>query len=220
MIEPTDTAKDATSPPGGDSRASDSGHRLDVIAAAVLGLAAVLVAWAAYQSSLWGGVQDGLLIESVNTTTQATDLFQQADSIRSLDQVLFVELFTSGACESDGDDLVCDQIFANMSPDGVDGVNRWFDNDEVAPFDETYDNALYTEGDALLEEANDLFDSADAANATGDDYSLAVTLLTVTLFFAGLSVTINGPRTRIVMLVAGLAFLLGGTVFLTTLPWA
>ena len=97
-------------------------HRLDLSATFLLGFAAVLIAWGSYQSTLWGGVQDRLLTESVNTTTQATDRLQQADTIRSLDQVLFVELFSSGVCEEEGDGAICDQIFANMSADGVEAV--------------------------------------------------------------------------------------------------
>ena len=116
---------------------------MDLSATALLGLAAVLIAWGSYQSTLWGGVQDRLLTESVNTTTQATDLLQQADTIRSLDQVLFVELFSSGVCDEGADVAVCDQIFANMSTDGVEAVEGWLTNDDLAPFGEAYDEALY-----------------------------------------------------------------------------
>lgn len=195
-------------------------HRLDLSATALLGLAAVLIAWGSYQSTLWGGVQDRLLTESVNTTTQATDLLQQADTIRSLDQVLFVELFSSGVCDEGADVAVCDQIFANMSTDGVEAVEGWLTNDDLAPFGEAYDEALYADGEALLEEADDVFALANEANSNGDDYSMAITLLTVTLFFTGLSVTISASRYRTATLLIGAGFLVTGTLFMASLPWA
>ena len=195
-------------------------HRLDLSATFLLGLAAVLIAWGSYQSTLWGGVQDRLLTESVNATTQATDRLQQADTIRSLDQVLFVELFSSGVCEEEGDSAICDQIFANMSADGVEAVETWLTNDDLAPFGEAYDDALYEEGEALLEDADGLFALAGEANSNGDDYSMAITLLTVTLFFTGLSVTITASRYRTTMLLISSGFLAVGASFMATLPWA
>lgn len=195
-------------------------HRLDLSATFLLGFAAVLIAWGSYQSTLWGGVQDSLLTESVNTTTQATDRLQQADTIRSLDQVLFVELFSSGVCEEEGDGAICDQIFANMSADGVAAVEAWLTNDDLAPFGDDYDDALYTEGEALLGEADELFVLAGEANSNGDDYSMAITLFTVTLFFTGLSVTITASRYRTTMLLIGAGFLAVGAILMATLPWA
>ena len=179
----------------------------------------MLVAWGAYQSSLWGGVQDRLLTESVNATTQATDLFQQADTTRALDQTLFIELFTSGACDHDETAFICEQIYANMSAEGTRAIEQWLENDAVAPFGDTYNNALYANGDDLLLEADNLFASANDANSNGDDFSLAVSLLTVTLFFAGLSVTIDAVRARVVLLITGFGFLAGGTIFMATLPF-
>jgi len=208
------------SPPPRGNRDDTRSHQLDVVATILLGLAAVLVAWGAYQSSLWGGVQDRLLTESVNATTQATDLFQQADTTRALDQTLFIELFTSGACDHDETAFICEQIYANMSPEGTRAIEQWLENDDVAPFGDTYNNALYANGDDLLLEADNLFASANDANSNGDDYSLAVTLLTVTLFFAGLSVTIDAVRARVVLLITGFGFLAGGTIFMATLPFA
>jgi hypothetical protein len=82
------------------TKPKDSEHDLlEVLATIILGVAAVITAWSVYQSSLWGGVQDTALTNSVNRTTESADLFQAADSTRSLDRTLFIELFTSGACD-------------------------------------------------------------------------------------------------------------------------
>ena len=69
------------------------------------------------------------------------------------------------------------------------------------------------DGEALLEEADDVFALATEANSNGDDYSMAITLLTVTLFFTGLSVTISASRYRTATLLIGAGFLVTGTLF-------
>ena len=110
-----------------------------------------------------------------------------------------------------------------MSDDLADGsslANASGTTGSPAPFGDTYNNALYANGDDLLLEADNLFASANDANSNGDDYSLAVTLLTVTLFFAGLSVTIDAVRAGVVLLITGFVFLAGGTIFMATLPFA
>ena len=64
------------------------------------------------------------------------------------------------------------------------------------------------------------FDEAGDANAHGDDYELAATLLTVVLFFAGISVVIHDRTIQIALLaVAGIVFV-GSLGFVFTLPTA
>ncbi len=196
---------------------------LEVFAATLLGLAAIAIAWSAYQSSLWGGKQDAALTESVRENNVATDLFQTADRIRTFDQTLFLELLSSGVCEegTEDADFVCEQIFANVSPEGVIAIDEWFDNDELAPFDsEAYNDAIYAPGLEADESSDAFFADATAANENGDDYELASTLLATVLFFAGISVVIVWPLIRKLLLGAGAVLLVGSGVFLATLPLA
>ena len=206
---------------GGMPDQRTASDRLEILATVVLGLAAIMVGWSSYQSSLWGGRQDSALTQSINTTTASTDLLQAADSTLGIDQVLFIEIFTSGACDDGGDEFVCEQIFANMSPEGTAAVEEWFDNDELAPFDsETYLDALYGEAYALGADAEGFFDDAAEANQNGDDYQLASTLITIVLFFAGISIVLTGDRLRLGLIVIGLGFLIGTGIYMATLPVA
>lgn len=193
---------------------------LEVIATIMLGFAAVLIAVSTYQSALWGGEQDKATTSSVRFTTQSTDLFQEADSTFSLDQLLFIEVFTSGACDEGGDDFVCEQIFANMSEPGVVAVEEWFDNDQLLPFDsDEYNDALYGEAQALADEADVQFARAAEANENGDQFELASTILTISLFFAGVSIVLHSRRVRITLLVVAGGFLIGGAISMATLEW-
>lgn len=196
---------------------------LEVIATVLLGVAAVLTAWSVYQSSLWGGVQDTAMTNSVNETTASADLFQQADTTRSLDRTLFIELLTSRVCDEEAegfDEFACEQINQNLSPEGFAAVEQWLDNDEFLPFGEEYEEVLYAAGNERSAQAEVFLAEADDANSTGDRYELATTLLTIVLFFAGVSIVVRWRSVRIALLVAASLFLLGAGVYLISLPLA
>jgi hypothetical protein len=97
---------------------------------------------------------------------------------------------------------------------------QWLENDESNAFGDDYDAALYAPGEAAVEEAAVYFAEAEEANATGDRYELATTILTIVLFFAGISLVVRWRSVRIVLLAAAGAFLLGGAVYLLNLPLA
>lgn len=215
----TDLA-DAGSEPTGMSEERQN-DLIEVIATILLGLAAVAIAWSTYQSALWGGIQDTALTTSANTTTEASDLLQAADTIFATDQTLFIALLTSGACDEDGDAFVCDQIKANLSADGAIAVENWFDNDDVTPFDSSdYIDALYSDGNQLMDAAATSFTEAGVANGNGDDYELSSTLFTIVLFFAGVSIVLSGKRVRMALLGVGGLGLLGTAIYMLTLPMA
>lgn len=67
---------------------------MEVVAAVVLGIAAVAITWSTFQSGLWGGQQDEAYTESVREANNAVDQLQAADTVRTLDQSLFVVILT------------------------------------------------------------------------------------------------------------------------------
>jgi hypothetical protein len=197
---------------------------LELIAAVLLGFAAVAISWSTYQSALWGGRQDEAYTESVREADNAVDLLQAADTTRSLDQSLFVEVLTSGVCEPDpsGDTERCELVLATMSPAGRTAVEEWLATDgSTAPFDsDDYLDSLYGAGDGATRDSQVFFDEAGEANEFGDDFELAVTLLTVVMFFAGISVVLkDGTLRRALLAVAGLV-LVGSLGFVLGLPSA
>ena len=185
----------------------------EVTAAAMLGLSAVLIAWSAYQAQLWGGVQDTKNTASVLELVDAADEFGRADAMRSLDQLLFVDLMR----ETDQD--VIDVLLSQMSPAGVTAVDEWFGNSELSPFDdETYLDSVYGQGQTYYENSSLLFEEAADANRHGDDYTLAATILAVVLFLVGVSLVLKMPRVRMALL-AGSALILAGTAaYVISLP--
>jgi hypothetical protein len=189
-----------------DEGTGNGGDPVELIAAILLGFAAVAIAWSTFQSGLWGGQQDEAYTESIRYADKAVDLLQAADTIRTFDQTLFVEVLTSRACDqgNGGDDAVCQLVLANMSDDGREAITVWLGTDRSSnPFESTaYVEALYEPGEDAKDDSQQFFDEAGEANQNGDDYDLAATLLTVVLFFAGISVVIKDSRIRWTLLAA------------------
>lgn len=201
------------------------GHQhdpIELIATILLGLAAVLIAWSTYQSALWGGRQDEAYTESVREANSAVDQLQAADTTLALDQSLFIEVLSSDVCDPGeaGDAEACEQVVVNMSAGGEAAFDTWLSTDRSAsPFEsDSYVAALYGGGEEAKATSQRFFDEASEANENGDDFELVVTLLTVVMFFAGISVVIKDSSIRWTLIGAAGVTLIGSSVFMLTLP--
>ena len=195
----------------------------ELVAALLLGLAAVTIAWSTYQSALWSGQQDEAYTESVREANNAVDLLQAADTIRTLDQSLFVGVLTSGVCDEgeQGDEVACEQVLANMSHEGAAAVDEWLISSESKPFESpVYLDTLYGQGEDAKLVSEQFFEEAGAANENGDNYELASTILTIVLFFAGISIVLDDGRIRWALLGAASLLLVGATGYVVSLPLA
>ncbi|MDH3500177.1 MAG: hypothetical protein OEM97_08650 [Acidimicrobiia bacterium] len=199
---------------------------LEVIAALLLGLAAVAIAWSAYQASLWGGIQDTALAESVLLSNRAVDEFQLADTTLAFDQALFVNLVVllteSGVTAEEFDGFVNDGlggfILDNMSEQADVATTDWFLNDLPLPFDDTYQDVLYAEANRLADESSVSFETASGANRHSDDWVLASTILAAVLFLAGISTALRSRGTRKILMAGSTILFLGSIAFMLTLP--
>jgi hypothetical protein len=196
---------------------------VEIVAAVLLGLAAMAIAWSTYQSELWGGQQDEAYTESVRAANNAVDMLQAADTARTLDQSLFVEILTSGVCGEGerGDEVVCQRVLANMSPEGAAAVNEWLSSGDSNPFESpAYVKALYGAGEAEQIMSEQFFEEGGEANENGDNYELASTILTAVLFFAGISLVVVGDAIRWALLGSAGLLLIGATGYIAGLPLA
>ena len=206
--------------------ANETGGGLDYVefvAAILLGLATVTIAWSTYQAALWGGKQDEGYTESVREANNAVDLLQAADTNRTLDQTLFVAALTSGVCSDDGrgDEVACERIVANMSDQGAAAAESSLADGESSPFDSSaYVDALYGPGEQAKLTSEQFFETAAEANENGDNFELATTILTAVLFFAGIAAVLDDRRIAWSLLAVGGVLLVGGAGFVLSLPIA
>lgn len=205
---------------------SDSDRGLDYVefvAAILLGLATCAIAWGTYQAALWGGQQDEAYTESVREANNAVDLLQSADTIRALDQNLFVAALTSGVCSDDerSDQTACAEIIATMSEEGAALFESSAAGGDSNPFESSaYTDALYAPGEQAKLASEQFFEVAGEANDNGDDFELATTILTAVLFFAGIAAVLDDRRIAWSLLAVAVVLLVGGVGFALSLPAA
>lgn len=203
---------------------TDSGLDLvEFVAAFLLGLAAIAIAWSTFQSELWGGQQDEAYTESVRQANKAVDSLQAADTIRTLDQALFVEALTSGVCGEgeQSNDEACDQILATMSDEGAAAVGEWLTGNVSKPFESSaYLDTFYSQGEEAKVVSQQFFEEGGEANEHGDNYELASTILTAVLFFGGISVVLDDRRIAWALLTGASVLFVGASVYVASLPLA
>ena len=178
------------------------------------------IAWATFQAALWGGQQDEAYTESVRAANEAVDLLQSADTTRTLDQTLYAQVLTSGVCDDGTDSATCDEVLVAMSGPGRLAVDDWFAGDRTGnPFDSPdYNAALYDSGNEAETTSQAFFEDGGEANQNGDDYELAVTILTVVLFFAGIAVVIKDRTVSWALLGVAGVLLVGAGAYVLVLP--
>jgi hypothetical protein len=197
--------------------------KVEFVAAFLLGLAAIAIAWSTFQSELWGGQQDEAYTESVRQANKAVDLLQAADTIRTLDQILFVEVLTSGVCDEGerGDEIACDQILANMSDEGAAAVDEWLTGNVSNPLKSSaYIDTFSGQGEEAKLVSQQFFEEGGEANEHGDNYELASTILTAVLFFAGIAAVLDDRRIAWALLTGASLLFIGASVYVASLPLA
>jgi hypothetical protein len=150
-------------------------------------------------------------------------LLQAADTIRTLDQILFVEALTSGVCDDgeQGDEIACDQILANMSDEGAAAVDEWLTGNVSKPFvSSAYLDPLYSQGEEAKVVSEQFFEEGGEANEHGDNYELASTILTAVLFFGGISVVLDDKRIAWALIAGASVLFVGASVYVASLPLA
>ena len=206
------------------ARETDGGlDYVEFVAAVLLGLATVVIAWSTYQAALWGGQQDEGYTESVREANNAVDLLQAADTTRALDQTLYVAALTSGVCSDDErrDETACAQLIVNLSEQGAATVEASLADGQSSPFGSSeYVDELYGPGEQAKLTSEQFFETAADANENGDNFELATTILTAVLFFAGIAAVLDDRRIAWSLLAVAGVLLVGGVGFVATLPLA
>lgn len=220
----------------------------ELTAAVLLGLGAVGASVAGHQSGLWGGQSVEAYGEAAAMTTKASTTYNDELTTYLQDTQVDIrakELIWEGDENKDEDAAGRQLAMANwmlmtQTSDaaykhlGLPADKRkayWEGDSEVMLSHEELLAALEAElsqdyVDEVFGSSEDEFAAADKrfaegrdANNRGDEFSLAGVILTVALFFAGLSLIFKTGM-RWAFLSLGALVLIGGFGFMSTLTWA
>jgi hypothetical protein len=198
-----------------DAPAEPNNDRFQLVAAILLGLAATLTAFSAYQASLKDGEALQGYTSSTRSLNDANAYYSEATQVFALDQQLFVQF----AVAAQTDASLAAYLRTLMRP-GLEEAMQWWDTTDAAvtPFDPIEGNPYVVEQQAvavdLEEQAAVQFDEGSEADDTGDQFELATVLFAITLFFGGIATLFSRAPITLALLVVATTTLVGGGVVL------
>lgn len=166
-------------------------NRVQLLAAILLGLAATLTAFSAYNASLKDGEALQGYTASNRTLSDANGFFAQGNQTHALDQQLFVSYVT--ALQEEGGETLANYFKTLMRKELVAAIEWWEPEENTAPtpFDEVDGNPYtvedFDEANALEAQAAEEFDAAAEDDDIGDRFELATVFFALTLFFGGVA---------------------------------
>lgn len=201
-----------------DTPAERAEDRNQLIAALILGAAAILTAFSAYNAALLDGEALQGYTESTRSLNDANAFYAQGNQTSASDQAIFVEYATA---TQQGNAELADYLKTLMRPELLEAVDWWESTDEaVTPFDELEGNPYIVEDYAsaaeLEETAGTQFDDGSAADEKGDKFELASVAFALTLFFGGVATLFGRRAVTLALLAGGAATLVAGIAVLLT----
>lgn len=198
-------------------------RHFELFTTVLLGLAALATAWSAYQSARWHGEQARSQSASIAARVESTRTANVANREANIDVELFTEWVDADA-RNEPD--LADFYRKRFRPEFQPAFQAWLatkprtnPSAPLSPFAmPEYRLGATGESDRLEAQAAAASKRVGIFIQRADNYSLAVVLFAAALFFAGVSTRLRTRTSRRVVLGMGYVLLVGGAVWLATLP--
>jgi hypothetical protein len=207
---------DATATDTPTTAEPDEGHNwIEILAAALLGLAAILTAYAAYNGALASDqVLEGFT-KSSRHTADANGAYTEYMQAYTSDQILYAQY---AILRQQGDEETAEAIKTNIfSAELEEATDKWL---ELSPeeqeatlspiFSDFYPTTAFDSYTENFELAETEFADAQKIDDQADNYDLGSVYLAVALFFAGIAALFKTRRIQILMLIGSAALIVPG----------
>jgi hypothetical protein len=199
------------------------GHRIELAATVLLALAAVGTAWSTYQSARWHGKQAKAQSASIAARVESTRQAGVANRRVQVDVALFTQWVDAYARK---ETKLTAFYRKRFRPEFVPAFDAWvatkpLKNPKAAlsPFAmPQYKLAATAQADQLEARAGTFSKKVTEYIQRADNYSLAVVLFALSLFFAAITTRLHGSRPRVAILGLGYVLFLSTAIWLATLP--
>jgi hypothetical protein len=196
---------------------------LELIAALMLSLATLGIAWSGYQAAKWSGLQARRYTQASTARSLANRAATEASEDRTQDLLNFnrwLEVTT------EGDTRLAELYQRRFREEFRPAFERWLATDPLddpnaiaSPLREpTYVLAKAVKSDKLEQLADRRFAEGKDATENADNYVLATVFFAVVLFFAGISLRFRWFPMRVFILGLGAVMLVYGAIHLVGLP--
>ena len=191
---------------------------LEVLIAVTLGIAAVLTAYAAYQTSLADG-------DTLKAFQEGSAIYDDANQqyLEGNQQVANdVNVFTQYAIAVEkGDADLAAYIKEGLMDDPLPAATEeWEEAEGELPSAieaEAYEVAAYEEAEKLVAQGDELFAEAEEKDKQGDSFTLATVILAVALFFGGVAGVTRSHLISVVMTLCAVVLVVGSGIYVATI---
>ena len=195
-----------------DTLTTESGSsfkdRVEQIIAIMLGLAAIITAWTAFQSSQLGDKVQESFSEGIRTSDMASQEYNTAIATDNQDQAVFLEYAKALVAEEEVTATYIHETL--MSPELAAAVDWWLEQPEESapdsPFVEenpNWDGSSWTLAEELDVEAQQYFDTARDADSEGDKFDLLEVIVTLSLFLFGIASLVRQQKIQVGLAAVG-----------------
>ena len=206
-------------------------NKVEIVTAILLGMTALLTAWATWIGSLHGGIQAINFTKSNNTASEAGTAYDYELQSFISDVMAWNKIvdysFEAAIAEADGNQKKADlireklQIYTkqNASELLTEGIKWMKENDAESPFDMPgITDKYFEEAKGMFDEAHDLLKEGQNDNARGDAYNLVTVLFSIVLFLLGVVGIFKRLPNRVAILSIAVVILAGATIYMLTIP--
>lgn len=204
-------------------------HVLEIAIAIMLGITAVITAFASWQASLYGGSQATNYTEGTAKVAEGNSMYNDSAARMNRDMQTFltyndlqIDLLYAQYMEDENEEArvqwKIDELSQSITDQAfVDAINWAYetsgnDPDEIfyTPFDnEEYYNSYFSDAIAKIAEGNAMIEQGKKDNASGDILNLSTVIYALVLFLLGIVNTFQSNKIKIVILsvsIAAMAF--------------
>ncbi len=175
--------------------------RFEVLVAILLGLAATLTAWAAFQGGLLGGDSQQQFAKAAVSSDQAGQYWNLGSQTMVNDEGLFRDY---AIADRAGNDALATYLFEDLMEENLQDAVLWLEQDDdetnTSPFVDDPDNPYKTldfeEGERLDALAVKQARKGEELGGRGDKFDGVTVLLATALFLFGLAAVFRGRAIR------------------------
>jgi hypothetical protein len=195
----------------------------EIANAVVIAIAGVISALGSYQGSLWEGTQATAYSQSNSLRTESNRAAEHADTMKAAEVAVFSAWLDARAT---GDTRLADFYARRFPPDLQNAFNDWIDQEPLtnpaAPLTPFLTPSYTPAGPALAAEldrkAAEVFEEGQRANHVSDAFAQGGTILSLSLFFAGIAQVFRRRRVRVTLLFMAILACALGAIRVFTLP--
>lgn len=214
-------------------------RRFELTEAILLSIAAVLAAWAGFQSAKWSGVQADDYARAGATRVEATRAATRAGQEATVDVIAFTQWLS--AAEEEGlfdqatepgqtyepdPEVLSGFLYQRFRPEFEVAANAWLATQPrldprapPTPFEmPEYKLTANAEAERLEHQAQEFTSEAREANERADNYVLMTIMFATVLFFAGISSKMDTAKARMLLLGMGITVLVIATAIVVSFP--